>query len=153
MEIHGLRFRDGVWMGVIAYDVERIGPWVTERTGGVYYPGSGQAIGLEKDGVLVAGVLYDNFNGRSVQMHVASDGTRRWMTKQYLLRCFDYPFHQLKVRKIIGQVDSENSDALKFDLALGFVVEAVIKDASRKGDLMILTMTPEQCRWIDRAKE
>ncbi len=135
---------------MIVFDVERIGPWVAERTGGSYYPGSGQAIGLERDGKLIAGVLYDNCNGKSVQMHVASDGSRRWMTKEYLHICFDYPFRQLGVRKIIGLVDSENSDALRFDLALGFVVEHVVKDAGRYGDQVILSMTPEQCRWNRR---
>lgn len=118
-------------------------------TGGTYYAGSGQGIGLEKDGVLIAGVLFDNCNGRSVQMHVASDGTRRWMTREYLAISFDYPFNQLKVKKIVGLVDSANTDAQRFDMALGFQHEATLKDAGRQGDLLLLTMTREQCRFLD----
>lgn len=128
---------------------EHVCRWTAEMTGGTYYAGSGQGIGLEKDGVLIAGVLFDNCNGRSVQMHVASDGTRRWMTREYLAVCFDYPFNQLKVKKIVGLVDSANTDAQRFDMALGFRHEATLKDAGRQGDLLLLTMTREQCRFLD----
>lgn len=121
--------------------------WTAERTGGSYYAGSGRGIGWERDGQLVAGVLYDNFNGRSVQMHVAAIG-KSWMVREYLRTCFDYPFNQLKVNKVIGLVDSTNLDALRFDRHLGFVDEAVIKDAGKVGDLHVLTMTRQQCRFI-----
>lgn len=132
---------------MIVFDAPRIGKWVCERTGGQWIDGIGTAIGLEKDGELIAGVMYDNFNGKSVAMHVAGVG-KRWMTKEYLRICFDYPFNQLKVSKIIGLVDSENSQALQFDAHLGFIEEAVIQGAAPKGDLHILTMTRAQCRWL-----
>ena len=133
---------------MIVFDVDRLGPWVAERTGGTYYPGSGKAIGLERNGNLVAAVLYDNCTGRSVQMHVASDSTSRWMTREYLGICFDYPFNQLKVNKIIGLVDSTNLEAQRFDESIGFVEEHRIKDAGRHGDLIIYSMTRDQCRWL-----
>lgn len=129
---------------------EHVCRWVAERTGGTYYSGAGQGIGLERDGELVAGVLYEAFNGRSVHGHLASDGTRRWMTREYLAFCFAYPFDQLKVNKIIGLVDSNNADALRLDAALGFIHEATLKDAGRTGDLLILTMTRAQCRFLDQ---
>jgi RimJ/RimL family protein N-acetyltransferase len=127
---------------------EHVCEWVAPRTGGQYYKGSGSGIGLEKDGELIAGVLFDNYTGRSVQMHVAAIPGRRWMTKEYLRVCFDYPFRQLGVCKIIGIVDSTNEDALRFDRHLGFVEEAIIKDAGKHGDLHILSMTRQQCRFI-----
>lgn len=127
---------------------EHVCEWLAPRTGGSYYKGSGQGIGLEKDGELIAGVMFDNCTGRSVQMHVAAIPGRRWMTKEYLRVCFDYPFRQLGVCKIIGLVDSTNQDAMRFDLHLGFIEEAVIKDAGKHGDLHILSMTRQQCRFI-----
>lgn len=123
--------------------------WTAERTGGTYYAGSGAGIGWEKDGQLLAGVLYDEFTGRSVRMHVAGVG-KRWMAREFLWTCFDYPFNQLKVNKVIGLVDSTNSDALRFDRHLGFVEEAVIKDAGKFGDLHVLTMTRDQCRFLEK---
>lgn len=133
---------------MIVFDVDRLGPWVAQRTGGKYYAGSGHAIGLERNGQLVAGVLYDNYTGRSVQMHVASDGTGRWMTREYLRICFDYPFNQMKVNKVIGLVDSTNAEAIRFDENIGFHREHVVTGAGKHGDLIIYSMTREQCRWL-----
>lgn len=132
---------------MIVFDAKKVGPWVCQRTGGTW-TGDGSAIGYEKDGKLIAGVLYDQYNGRSACMHVASDGSRKWMTRDYLWICFDYPFNQLKLNKLLGLVDSTNEKALAFDKHLGFVEEAIIKDAGKHGDLVILSMTRQQCRFL-----
>lgn len=126
---------------------QRVGSWVCERTGGSYTEGS--TVGLEKDGKLVAGVLYDHYNGASIAMHVAAEG-KRWLNRDYLWFCFWYPFEQLKVKKVIGLVPSTNEAALKFDLHLGFVEEGRIADAVPDGDLILLTMTRQQCRYLER---
>jgi RimJ/RimL family protein N-acetyltransferase len=81
-------------------------------------------------------------------MHVASVPGKRWMTREYLRVCFDYPFNQLKVKKIIGLVDSQNTDALKFDENLGFVTEYILQDAGKTANLHILSMTRQQCRFL-----
>lgn len=133
---------------MITTDAATVGPWVCERTGGTFEPNTSTAIGWEEDGELRAGVLYDQYNGRSICMHVASDGSRRWMTREYLGVCFDYPFHQLGVNRIIGLVDSTNQQALRFDLALGFKIECEIEDAGKTGSLVILSMSKDSCRWL-----
>lgn len=121
--------------------------WVARRTGGYYAPGSGNGLGWAREDVLVAGVLYDNFNGQCVQMHVAAERTN-WLVRDYLFACFDYPFNQMRVKKVLGLVDSTNQTALRFNRHLGFVHEAVVKDAGKYGDLHILTMTAQQCRYL-----
>jgi RimJ/RimL family protein N-acetyltransferase len=128
----------------------RVGPWVCERTNGEY--SSGSTIGLEVAGELVAGVLFDNYNGTSVCIHVASDGTKRWLNREFLWFTFHYAFNQLKVKKLVGPVPASNAAALKFDLNLGFVEEARITDACEGGDLIFLTMTREQCRFLESRK-
>jgi RimJ/RimL family protein N-acetyltransferase len=125
----------------------RVGSWVCERTGGQYSPVDSAAIGLERDGALIAGVLYDHFNGASVAMHVAAAGPH-WLDRAYLAACFAYPFLQLGVKKVLGLVDSTNAAARRFDEHLGFVIEATIRDAAPHGDLLIYSMTPAQCRYI-----
>lgn len=133
---------------MIVFDVERIGPWVCERTGGKFEPSISTAIGMEEDGKLTAGVLYDMYNGRSICMHVAIE---KAVSRKYTRTCFDYPFNQLKVSKVLGLVDSTNDKALRFDKLLGFTEEARIADAGKSGDLVILSMTRQQCRWIKGA--
>lgn len=105
------------------------------------------AIGLKQNGEWVAGVIYDHYNTVSVAMHVAATG-RDWLNREFLRICFDYPFNQLKVKKIIGLVDESNHQARKFDEHLGFRLEAVIEDACKGGQLLIYTMTRQECRFI-----
>jgi RimJ/RimL family protein N-acetyltransferase len=121
--------------------------WVAEKTGHSYYSNSGQGIGIEKDGEIVCGVMFEGFNGQSIQIHVAMNPDAK-MNREWIFVVFDYAFRQLKVNKIIGIVDSTNDKALRFDRHIGFVDEAVIKDAGKHGDLCILTMTRQQCRFL-----
>jgi len=126
---------------------EPVCAWVASKTESGYHPGLSRGIGIEKDGNIVCGVTFENHNGRSVQIHVALEPGAR-MTREWLFVLFDYAFRQLAITKIIGVVDSTNTAALKFDKHIGFVEEHVIKDAGKYGDLHILTMTRQQCRFL-----
>lgn len=126
---------------------KEVGPWVCERFGGAWDASTKKAIGLERDGVLVAGVMYDNFLGSSICMHVAAEGGY-WLTRDFLHAAFTYPFDQLGVHKVIGPVDSSNARARKLDTHLGFVPEAVLTGAAAGGDLILFTMTRQQCRFL-----
>lgn len=132
---------------MLLIDASRVGRFVCERTGSSYIEGTGQGLGWLHEGELVAGVLYTDFNGRSVCMHVAADG-ERWLKREYLRVCFDYPFNQMGVRKILGLVDSSNEKARRFDEHIGFRLEATISDAGRTGDLLVYSMTKDGCRWL-----
>lgn len=127
-----------------------VGQWVCERVGGRFDPSSATAIGYERNGALVAGVMFDNFNGRSIAMHVAGQGMH-WFRPEFAQACFGYAFGQLGVRKVLGMVDSENAAARRFDEHLGFVLEHAVANAGKHGDLLIYSMTPEQCRWLGAA--
>lgn len=131
---------------IVDNDPVRVGKWVCERAGGTYVEGS--AIGLEKGGSLVAGVLFDHYNGASVCMHVAGEG-KKWMNREFLWFSFYYPFEQLKVKKVLGIVPSSLEAVLEFDKHIGFTEEHRIKDGHPTGDLVILSMTREQCRFLE----
>lgn len=134
---------------IITDDQERIGQWLHERIKGVYAPGLGAYIGLEKDGVIIAATGYEDFTGTSVRTHIAVEGR---ITKEFLRYIFWYPFEHLQVKKLIGLVSSGNEKALKLDKHFGFVEEAVVKDVYNDGDLHILTMTKEQCKFLTVGK-
>jgi hypothetical protein len=139
----------------IIFDVDWVGPWVCDRTGGSFSKSDSAAIGLTNPTTddLIAGVLFDGWNGRSICMHVAAVPGARWMTREFLWVCFDYPFNQINVSKIVGLVDSTNAPARKFDEHLGFIQEATIKDAGKVGDLLIYTMTRQQCRFLEMGEK
>lgn len=124
-----------------------IGPWVCKQLQSTWTPNRGKTIGLIDAKGIVAGVVYENFNGASVSMHIATRGGN-WLTRRFMWICFDYPFNQLGCKKLLGLVSEKNTAARLFDERLGFVQEARLKDCSPTGDLLIYTMTREQCKWL-----
>jgi RimJ/RimL family protein N-acetyltransferase len=129
-----------------------IGPWVCERTGGTYSPVDSQTIGVFEDEndltSIKGGILYDHYNGGSIAMHVAGEGSR-WITRQLCWIAFDYPFNQLKVNVILGFVDSTNEKARRFDENLGFKLSHSIIGGGQKGDLLIYVMRRYACRFLN----
>jgi RimJ/RimL family protein N-acetyltransferase len=105
-------------------------------------------IGQEIDGEVKAVVAFDNILDKSCEMHTAAI-VPNWINKDLLWACFDYPFNILKVKVILATVASSNTEALKLDRHLGFVDKAYIEDAHIDGDLVILAMRRENCRWLD----
>jgi len=125
---------------------EALGRWICAKTNASFIAGEEQYIGLiNEDGTIAAVTAFSDYNGASIRMHVAIEGK---LNREYIRYCYSYPFQQLKIKKLIGLVDSNNKDALRFDLHSGWVQEAVIKDAAPNGDIIVLTMTRDQCRFI-----
>lgn len=124
-----------------------VGQWVCERTGGTWSPVDAFALGWMRDGKLVAGVIFDHYNRASLAMHVAGEG--HWFSREFARRCFEHAFEGLKVKKVLGFVPEGNLKARKFDEHLGFKEETRIKDATRDGDLIIYSMTKDECRWLN----
>lgn len=111
--------------------------------------GGMKGLGLERDGELIAGVLYEGFNGRNVWMHVAAVPGGHWMTRDYLRYCFSYPFDEMKVERVSGYVSASNAAAVRLDEHLGFQREAVLKGAAEDGaDVLIYVMRRENCRFL-----
>ena len=125
-----------------------VGQWIFDRTGGGVYDGSWSTIAHVKDGQIVAACGYSHYTGDEVSIHIASDQTRRSVTKEFLNCVFEYPFQQLKVKRLYGWVPTQFPDCIKFCLKLGFTVDRVLKDTEIAGDVVIFSMTPEQCRWL-----
>lgn len=131
-------------------DIQLLGPWVWEQMESTEYTSVGKsALGyVDDDGSIRWAVVYDEYNpGGSIQMHTAITHPK-YVTRRAISAVFEYPFYQLGVKKVLGFVNSENYKALAFDIRLGFQVEAVVNDVYDIGDLYILSMTQEQCRWL-----
>ena len=111
--------------------------------------GGMKGLGLERDGELVAGVLYEGFNGQNVWMHVAGRPGSRWMTRDYLRYCFSYPFEEMKVNRVSGYVNASNLEARRLDEHLGFETEAELKGAAPDGgDVILYVLWRAKCRFI-----
>ena len=106
-------------------------------------------IGQEIDGNLVAVVGFASFMPKACQMHIAAVDEVNWMSRDLLWAAFDYPFNKLGVSVILGQVCGDNDAALRLNRHLGFKVVAEIPDAHMDGDLVIMAMRREDCRFLD----
>ena len=121
--------------------------WITGVLG-TRFDNNSVCIGQEINGEIGAVVAYTNFQDKSCCMHVASI-VPNWISKDLLWASFDYPFNKAKVKVILAAVSSNNDEALKLNRHLGFVDKAYIEDAHVDGDLVILAMRRENCRWLD----
>jgi len=122
--------------------------WVAKQTNEFGNFGTDAGIGWQRDGKLIAGVAYAEWNGVNVVCHIASDGSRQWLNRQYLWTIFDYPFNQLKCKRITVCVGEGNADSRRFVLHLGFELEATLRAAHPTGDLLVYSMFKEGCKWI-----
>ncbi len=100
------------------------------------------------DGLLLGGVIYQNFTGESIAMHIASF-RKDWVTRDLIWVCFHYPFVQLGVKRIFGQVPETNTKALEFDLRFGFKVVTKVDGVFRDGGVIVLVLEKDDCRWLN----
>lgn len=120
---------------------------IAEEVGWFFNPACDHVISRSRNGKLLGGVIFTGYTGSSISIHVAGFDPR-WINNDMLWIVFNYPFVQLGVRKLVGQVPSCNHKALDFDFRLGFKEEARITDVFPDGDLVFLSMRPEDCRWL-----
>lgn len=148
---------------VIYGDDARFIEWA-ERQIGVEFRSDAKAIGLVRaDDIgppgpdrddegrrIIASVVFDTFSDYNCYMHIASDGSKGWLTEELLVKSFAYPFVQCGLRRVTGMVPAKNNTALEFDKHLGFQFEGRCLDALPDDDIIILGMTRSRCRWIPK---
>ena len=107
------------------------------------------AMGLTHDGELVAGVLFEGYNGKNLWMHVAAESGKRWLNRDYLLAVFAYAFLICGVERVSGYVDASNLEARRFNEHLGFREEARLTGAAADGgDVVLYVLWKRDCRFI-----
>lgn len=121
---------------------------IGKSSGVVFNPEADTVIArVDPDGTLRGGNIYNGYTGVAINVHMAGFDPH-WCNIDMLWVGFHYPFVQLGVRKLFAQVPAANSKALDIDKKLGFKEEARIKDVFPDGDLIVLAMKPEDCRWL-----
>lgn len=96
----------------------------------------------------VAAALFEGYNGASIMVHFVL-ANRQLPSREFLWFVCYYPFEQLKVHKVLAPVESTNTASIRWTEHFGFSLEATLKDAAPKGDLLIYSMTRDQCKWLD----
>src|SRR3990167_8853731 len=93
----------------------------------------GEGLGWHDGRQLIAGVAYTDYNDANLCMHVVAVSGKRWMRREFLWACFDYPFNHCKVERVTGIVAEGNLEAQKFDEHLGFELETTLERAHPTG--------------------
>lgn len=124
--------------------------WAQRVMGSVRLAPDAKTIAAVKDGEILAVVCYDTFTEFDCHMHIASNGSRRWISRALLREAFAYPFIQCGLRRVTGLVAASNQDAMRFDLHLGFRIEGLCREGAPDGDLFILGMLRRECRFIQQ---
>lgn len=132
----------------VFFDRERIGEWAKTRIPHVESWGEYSAIGLERDGQILAAVIYNHYTGPNVMTSIAGAPGRRWLTRDYLRAIFRYPFVQLEVRRITALVATRNAESRRFVEHLGFTIEGLMRHAEVDDDLMVYGMLRQECRYL-----
>jgi RimJ/RimL family protein N-acetyltransferase len=134
-----------VGMGWSIENGPEIGYWVAKELNAGYFAERSQAIGLVKNGEIVAGVIYENWNGRSLMVHLV---IKDRITPAFLGAVFDYGFNVCKIEKAIAPVSSSNLKMIGMIEKMGFAEEGRIKDATPDGDIVLYTMKKADCRFL-----
>ena len=131
-------------------DKERVGAWVAARVEQTASWGSFYAMGAERNGELIAGIVFNNYNGANATAHICIEKPGKYLL-ELLTHAFRYAFTFCKLERLTGLVPSDMPKVLAFDLRLGFEQEFVMRRAAPGGqDMHVLVMWREHCPWIPK---
>ena len=105
---------------------------------------------LENANNILACVLYSHwYPANSVQMHIAAVDGGKWLNRAFLATAFRVPFLEWNMRRVWGQVDSDNAKSINFCKRLGFVQEGRMRQGtSAEVDTLIFGLLKSECRFI-----
>ena len=106
------------------------------------------AMGFEKDGELIAGVMYHNYRKTDIELSAAAIN-ERWLSRKNLQEIFNYPYNQLGCIRTTAVTGRKNRRARKLLEGLGYRLEGVCRLGwEGKQDAFIYGMTKDECKWI-----
>lgn len=117
-----------------------------------YDPQIDQAMVRLIDGKVAGGFIFTDYTGEGGSMvtHVAGFEPR-WLTRELLYNAANYCFNYAKCQAIFGQVPASKPKVLAFDLKLGWKEKAFLEGVYPDGGCHIISMTREDCRWLNWA--
>jgi RimJ/RimL family protein N-acetyltransferase len=134
---------------MLVFDFDKVFAFAKPRLPGLARSEQMTGIGWAKNGELVAGAVFEGFNGWNMWMHIAAIPGRSWLRRDFLLACFKYPFDVCGVVRLSGYVDASNVDSRRFCEHLGCRQEARLVGAAKDGgDVIIYVIRREDFRHV-----
>jgi len=132
----------------IATNDPDLGRRIAKTAGTTYNAGIDPSVARIKDGELLGGVVFTNYTGESMGIHVAAYDDH-WLNRDLLYVVFDYPFRQLGVKRLFSQMPEDNKVAIHFNRRLGFEFVTRVEGVYRNNVACIVTkMEATNCRFL-----
>lgn len=110
-------------------------------------------IGWVTDDQVKVAVGLHAFIGKACQIHVAMEYGYSFSPKELLNAVFDFAFNKMERELLIGVVNSNDEEVMRYDIHLGFKELHRIKGMhDNDGDIVILGMRREDCRYLPKKK-
>lgn len=129
------------WPGLLAKAAETIG--LPKMTG---YP---LVVTDDAQSEIRAIVVYDRFNGRDMEMSIASF-TPRWCNRKDLYSLFAYPFILRRCARVTATTREHAENTRSFLERLGFEKEGVLRESYLDSNGVVYGMLRRECKWLNR---
>lgn len=120
------------------------------------FPAQAEAIGVidsDTGAIKAVFVLVQTYQNR-LDMHIASDLSRRWCDVDTLQRIAGYAFYNHGVDRVDCLTSVENKECQIFCIKTGWQIEARILDGIAEGeDGILFFMRKRDCPWLVSAQE
>ena len=134
---------------VLVFDQkETVAQWVAERTEQTAPWGGYYAMGVADKGELIAGTVFNNFNGSNAYQHIAVSKYTR-LLPEMLRHGFVYAFEVCELNRLTVAIEEDNKKSLALARHAGYEGEFIMPKAGAQGqDMVFLVMWPGNCRWL-----
>jgi len=134
------------------HDQPRLLHWAALQKGDGWWPDA-QAIGIyhktTKPSDLCAVVVLERIGRHTADVHIKSDGRRRWASRRIVKALFSIAFDTLDLNRMEARIATGNVASLQLVKRLGFRLEATLRDGHGPGrDAILAAITRKDCRWI-----
>ncbi|KQV27846.1 hypothetical protein ASC97_05625 [Rhizobium sp. Root1203] len=128
---------------------EEMVSWAESRISNCRFRDDAYAIGMRDEAGYLGVVVFDAFTTTGCWISVASNGSKNWLTREFILRVFAYPFVQLLYPRLNAFVSVNNQASIDFCEGFGFSREGLMREAGSDGeDLIVFGMLRRECRWL-----
>ncbi len=107
---------------------------------------------LDSKGLIKGVVVASRFTKYGCELNVASCNSY-FITREFISIVFHYVFTQCDKIRISVVVSEDNPKSLKMQERLGFIREAVLKNAYGDHDGILLRMLRSECKWLGDKNE
>jgi RimJ/RimL family protein N-acetyltransferase len=122
---------------------QRVNEFIRDNNGGFEPSNQFTAIGEIRNGELIGGVVFNNYNKAHVMCNIAL--LPQCFPRALLLAVLRYAFKQLAVKRLTFLVKSSNLRSINFVKKFGATLEATLQGADPDGDLLLFALWPENC--------